>query len=292
VSIFGVLGLSADLVLATPVMLGVPGQVTMLFFRLFCWLAVLGVGGVPLGCCTSNSGAHALTKADQSPQMPPGDERSLRAREEGATSYRSAFATEKDEVTGQTKFSFASGACSLEVGAKVEGEDLLIVRQSNCALAPEAYLALWSDLLEEIISELRFVGNTIYLQWGRIAAPQTDALAVLLSHRMALAARASKTWNKKRGEPAVRTSLNDLIREQFVPESLFPELVAVADSLGFSVRTGYVEKVLVGSPSSWPGEPPKDMGANERLPYDAQIVFVLRKLRTKALQSDETSPRH
>lgn len=187
------------------------------------------------------------------------------------------IAKSKDEVTGETKLRVAEEACDVEAVVKPEGSELIVVRHANCRFGPEEYADVWRQVLASAIDESGFVGSKIHLAWGRIAFPESDAMAPLMSRRLANAARNDSRWDAKRGT-ATNGDLNALVQELARPSQLFPELVRVAGSLGFSVETEYIEKVLVGTAERLPGNAPGEFSPEEKMPYDAQIGFVLNRL--------------
>jgi hypothetical protein len=201
---------------------------------------------------------------------PPRDEKPTRADDFD-------IKTALDAVSGETQFLVTLEKCSFEARAKVEGAEMLITRHSNCALSPAAYVNLWRQVLREAISTFTFGGNVIHLIWGRLAAPATDAMAPIMSHRLAASIRKTKAWDSARGK-LKEGQLENFIREQARPEVLFPELIPVAREHGFAVETEHVEMVLVGGPDNWPSSGGTEFSRDDKLPYDAQIVFILNKL--------------
>lgn len=182
----------------------------------------------------------------------------------------------RDPVRGETSFAVTLEKCSFEARARVEGSEMLITRHSSCELSPPAYETLWRQVLRESIATLAFRGSTIHLMWGRLAAPAHDSIAAIMSQRLVASVRKSTAWDAARGKPNTGP-LEAFVRERAAPEAVFPELLPIAREIGFEAATEHVEKVLVGGPDSWPsvdGERSK----GEKLPYDAQLVFVLKRL--------------
>jgi hypothetical protein len=182
----------------------------------------------------------------------------------------------RDPVTGETSFAVTLERCSFEARAGVDGSEMLITRHSSCELSPIAYVALWRQVLRESIATLAFRGGTIHLLWGRLAAPAHDSMAAIMSQRLVASVRKSTAWDARRGKPNT-ARLEEFVRENSGPETVFPELLPIARELGFDAATEHVEKVLVGGPDSWPSVG-GEFSKSEKLPYDAQIVFVLKRL--------------
>jgi len=189
-----------------------------------------------------------------------------------------AFAKSKDDATGETKLRLAIEACDVEAVVKSEGSELIVARHANCRLPVETYVEVWRQILTAAIDDAGFVGSKIHLGWGRIASPESDTMAPVMSRRLASAVRKDSRWDPKRAIIRADGDINALVRELARPSELFPELVRIAGSLGFSVDTEHIEKVLVATPEHWPGEGGGEFNAQEKLPYDAQVVFVLNRL--------------
>jgi hypothetical protein len=101
--------------------------------------------------------------------------------------------------------------------------------------------------------------------------------------------RTAPAWDSARGTPT-EGQLEGFVREHARPEVVFPELVPVAHELGFGITTEHVEKVLVGSPDTWPSGASPEFSRNERLPHDARLEFLLKKLPNLAGSAKSPGP--
>jgi hypothetical protein len=246
---------------------------------------VLGVA-LGVGCRSAESRSAQLgevpvaaSKPISNPQ-PPACAGSTARPPSSAAKFN--IARSKDEATGETNLRLATEACDVEAAVKSEGPELIVARHANCRLGPAEYADVWRQILASAIDESGFVGSKIHLYWGRIASPASDAMAPLMSRRLANAARNDSRWDARRGT-VTKGRLNSLVQELARPSQLFPELVRVAGSLGFSVETEYVDKVLVGTVEQLPGDAPSEFGPEEKLPYDAQVGFVLNRMSKSRL---------
>lgn len=248
--------------------------------RCLAWILLGAAVGV-LGCRSAESPPVRLDQTRASPNKTAENEPPAAAVAPAASgpshSADPAITKSTDDVTGETKLRLAMEACDVEAVVKSEGSELIVVRHANCGLPLEAYAEVWRQVLATAIDESGFVGSRIHLAWGRIASPESDSMAPVMSRRLANAVRKDSRWDSKRAT-AVDGDLNALVRELARPNQLFPELVRVAGSLGFSVDTEHIEKVLVGTPEQWPRDGAGEFNAQEKLPYDAQVVFVLNRL--------------
>lgn len=246
------------------------------------WLLLSGPVMATLGCRAIESRPARLEQTGTSSNEPmiveppmPAAATSAAATPPHAPAF--AFTTSKDDVTGETKFGLELDGCDIEGAVKLEGSELIVVRHADCRLAPDAYVEAWRQLLTIAIDEFGFVGSRIHLAWGRIASPEGDSMAPTMSRRLAGAVRNEPHWDAQRGT-VTGDGINAFVLDQAQPSTIFPELVHVASSLGFSVETEHIEKILVGTPEQWPGGESAEFDPREKLPYDAQIVFVLTRL--------------
>lgn len=223
-----------------------------------------------------NAGGAAVTTAyaDTKPVIVDETNASSNVKSKGAEGFD--IKKSRDPVTGETSFAVRLEKCSFEARVGVHGSEMLITRHSSCELSPPAYVALWRQVLRKAIATLAFRGSTIHLMWGRLAAPAHDSMAGIMSRRLVASVRKSTAWDAARGKPN-SGQLEELVRENSAPETVFPELLPIARELGFDAATEHVEKVLVGGPDSWPSAGGEFL-KSEKLPYDAQIVFVLKRL--------------
>lgn len=238
---------------------------------------ILGVGCRSVESRPAQLGEVPGTASEHISNEPPSAAAGSAAAATPAGAAKFNIAKSKDEVTGETKLRVAEEACDVEAVVKPEGSELIVVRHANCRLGPDEYADVWRQVLASAIDVSGFVGSKIHLAWGRIASPESDAMAPLMSRRLASAARNDSRWDAKRGT-ATNGGLNAFVQELARPSQLFPELVRIASSLGFSVETEYIEKVLVGTAEQLPGDLPGEFNPEEKLPYDAQIGFVLNRL--------------
>lgn len=244
------------------------------------WLLLSGPVMAALGCRSIESRPARPEQTGMSSnepttvQPPAASASSTAATRPQAPSF--AFTKSKDDITGETRFDLALDACDIGAAVKLDGSELIVVRHSDCRLTPDAYAEAWRQLLTTAIDEFGFVGSKIHLAWGRIASPESDSMAPTMSRRLAGAVRNEPRWDAQRGTVS-GDSINAFVLSQAQPSKIFPELVRVASSLGFAVETEHIEKVLVGTPEQWPGDEAGEADPQEKLPYDAQIVFVLTR---------------
>jgi hypothetical protein len=238
---------------------------------------ILGVGCRSVESRPGQPGEVPATASESIGNRPPSAAAGSAGAATSPNTAKFGITKSNDEITGEMKLRITQAVCDLEVVVKPRGSELIVVRYGNCRLGPDDYAAAWRQVLASAMHESRFVGSKIHLVWRRIASPESDSMAPLMSRRLASAARNDSRWDAKRGT-VKKGSVNALVLELARPSQVFPELVRVAESLGFSVQTEYIEKVLAGTAEQLPGGASGEFSPKEKLPYDAQIGFVLDRL--------------
>lgn len=236
--------------------------------------------GLSLGCRSKDAPvpANAPELARSSEQAEPVSSRPLQATEPRASTEAFQFRQVPDEVTGETRFILDHPSCKLELSGKLDSDGLIIGRYGGCALPAADYRNVWRDGLKSVMDSLGFAGQRVHLVWGRIASPPDDTMGPVMSQRLVATVHGTGAWDSKNGRVLGDRHINEFVREHVTPKNLFPEFVSVVQAQGFTVSVAHVEKVLVGTPDSWPGEPLAGTPRDDKYPYDAQLVFLLTRL--------------
>ena len=115
------------------------------------------------------------------------------------------------------------------------------------------------------------------VSWGRLFpdGPTDSTMAI----RLALAAKRSPAWDAAKGKP--RTGdINAFVRKLANDAAIYEELRPVFRQAGLSIKLTSVEKVLVlpaGQLPFFERLRGKGVGARDRLPFDCQTWFSIRR---------------
>jgi hypothetical protein len=150
--------------------------------------------------------------------------------------------------------------------------------RNGCAAPFERKVALFAELLAALFADGGLPAEVASLGLGRLVDyPE-------LSARLALAVRGSGEWDagkarfRSQGSGGIG-ALNHPFAAMIDREALFRPFVEALTPYGIASASSSVEKVLVGPPRLTPvAETLLDagVGAEERLPFDAQVWLVLK----------------
>ncbi len=178
----------------------------------------------------------------------------------------------EDEFAHQATWEMDGCRASLERPKK---ESHLLHFRNDCHQALEEKLALLGRMLETLVPDFEERRTIRTLFVGRIVQTFPE-----FAQRLARAASGDPDWDAKRPwkEPGYS---NRFVFQLMKEGSLFPELNATLEPLGYGVEVASVEKILMAKPKDIPfGGVLLEQGADPetKIPFDALTWFHLKPI--------------
>ena len=183
---------------------------------------------------------------------------------------------------GEDKFALHAkveiDGCRASLERRMKESHVLHFR-NDCQQPLDEKLSLLKIMLETLVPDPddRKAIRTLFV--GRLVRPFPK-----VAQRMAMAASPSLDWDAKRPwkEPGYS---NRFVFQLMKEETVFPELIAILEPLGYEVQIASVEKILMAKPKDISfGEALLEQGAapKTKLPFDALTWFHLEPIPTPA----------